>query len=341
MRTRCTTSLPRTAVNPVRAVLQRLLIATGIMAATVLIVGLDREGYRDSTDNSVSWLDSLYYATVTLSTTGYGDIVPASDAARLINVLVITPLRMLFLIVLVGTTLEVLAERTREQWTTNRWRNSLRDHTIIVGYGAKGRGAVKTLLGSGFAKEQLVVVDSDHDALATANSVGLAVVFGDATHGDVLREARADRARRIVISVNRDDAAVLTTLTARQLNPGANIVVAVRESENAALLRQGGADTVIVSSEAAGQLLGVSTISPHVVSTLNDMMLYGGGMDLVERPATKPEAGTSPRDCEDLVVAIVRGSRVLRFDDGEAAKIKLTDRLIVVKSQPKPSEVTQ
>ena len=68
---------------------------------------------------------AVYYATVTLSTTGYGDIVPYSDAARLTNVLLVTPLRVLFLIILVGTTLEVLTERTREEWRLNRWRLQL------------------------------------------------------------------------------------------------------------------------------------------------------------------------------------------------------------------------
>ena len=92
----------------------------------------------------VDLLDCVYYATVTLSTTGYGDIVPYSDSARLINVLLITPLRVLFLIILVGTTLEVLTERTREEWRLNRWRTTLRDHTVVVGFGTKGRSAVQT-----------------------------------------------------------------------------------------------------------------------------------------------------------------------------------------------------
>ena len=63
---------------------------------------------------------------MTLSTTGYGDVVPVSDSARLINTLVVTPLRVLFLLVLVGTTLEVLAERTRTEWRQERWRSKVR-----------------------------------------------------------------------------------------------------------------------------------------------------------------------------------------------------------------------
>jgi voltage-gated potassium channel len=116
----------RTVEHPLRQVGKRLLMALGVLALTVLLDWADRSGYHDNADDSVDFLDSVYYATVTLSTTGYGDIVPHSDAARLTNVLLVTPLRVLFLIILVGTTLEVLTERTREEWRLNRWVSTVR-----------------------------------------------------------------------------------------------------------------------------------------------------------------------------------------------------------------------
>ncbi len=106
--------MPDQAQSPVRAIVKRVIGASAALLLAVLIVYLDRDGYRDVNEDGVSLLDSFYYATVSLSTTGYGDITPASSSARLINVLVITPLRVLFLIVLVGTTLEVLTERSRQ-----------------------------------------------------------------------------------------------------------------------------------------------------------------------------------------------------------------------------------
>lgn len=71
-----------------------------------LIVVLERKSYTDSLDGDVSVIDALYYTTVTLSTTGYGDITPITEGARLINALVVTPMRLLFVVVLVGTTLK-------------------------------------------------------------------------------------------------------------------------------------------------------------------------------------------------------------------------------------------
>ncbi|MER5306889.1 potassium channel family protein [Streptomyces sp. NPDC002773] len=324
-------TLPRREVErPLRQVGKRLLMALGVLALTVLIVYVDREGYHDNANETLDFLDCAYYATVTLSTTGYGDIVPYSDTARLANILLVTPLRVLFLIILVGTTLEVLTERTREEFRLNRWRSTLRDHTVIVGFGTKGRSAIQTLCATGLSKEQIVIVDPSSKVIETANADGFVGVIGDATRSDVLLRAEVQRARQIVIATQRDDTAVLVTLTARQLNRGAKIVAAVREEENAPLLRQSGADAVITSASAAGRLLGLSVLSPSAGTVMEDLIQQGSGLDLVERPVTKSEAGKSPRETGDLVVSVLRGHRLLGYDDPAANPLQLTDRLITI-----------
>ncbi|WP_405801929.1 potassium channel family protein [Streptomyces sp. NBC_01506] len=332
--------LPRRIVDrPLRQVSKRLLMALGVLAVTVFIVWIDRAGYHDNSDNSVDLLDSVYYATVTLSTTGYGDIVPYSDGARLINVVLVTPLRVLFLIILVGTTLEVLTERTREEWRLNRWRSNLRDHTVIVGFGTKGRSAMQTLCATGLKKDQIVIVDPSAKVIEAANADGFVGVIGDATRSDVLLRAELQRARQIVIATQRDDTAVLVALTARQLNRGAKIVAAVREEENAPLLRQSGADAVITSASAAGRLLGLSVLSPVAGTVMEDLIQQGSGLDLIERPVIKAEVGRGVRETDDLIVSVLRGHRLLGYDDPAAGPLQLTDRLItIVRADPAPEQ---
>lgn len=328
--------LPRSEIGPLRQVLRRLLAALGVMVATVLLVYMDREGYADNADGSVSLLDCIYYTTVTLSTTGYGDIAPVSGDARLTNVLLVTPLRVIFLIILIGTTLEALTDRTREQWRQARWRSQLRDHTVVVGFGTKGRSAAQTLHTTGVSRDQIVVIEPNHQVAEAAKREGYASVLGDGTRSDVLSRGEVHRARQIVIATQRDDTAVLVTLTARQLNPRLKIVVAVREEENAQLLRQSGADSVITSASAAGRLLGLSVLSPNASSVMEDLIQQGTGLSLNERPVTKSEAGRSPRECEDLVVSVVRGHRLLGFDNPEASELKPTDRVVVIHRSPTP-----
>nr|WP_202551399.1 potassium channel family protein [Streptomyces sp. SID8352] len=334
-------ALPRKMVeHPIRQVGKRLLMALLVLVATALIVYADREGYNDSSDSSLDLLDSFYYATVTLSTTGYGDVTPVSDAARLTNIFVITPLRVLFLIILVGTTLEALTERTREEWRLNRWRSTLRDHTVVIGFGTKGRSALRTVCATGLRKEQVVVVDPSGKAIEAANADGFAGVVGDATRSDVLRRAEVQRARQIIIATQRDDTAVLVTLTARQINRGAKIVAAVREEENAPLLKQSGADAVITSASAAGRLLGLSVLSPAAGMVMEDLISQGSGLDLVERPVIKAEVGKSPRELDELVVSVVRGHRVLGYDDPVVGDLELTDRLITIVRATPATHVT-
>ena len=105
--------LAHTEESSARQVWRRVVIASMVLIATVLIVYLDRGGYRDNNGDEISILDATYYATVSLSTTGYGDITPVSPGARLVNILVITPLRIAFLLILIGTTLEALTARSR------------------------------------------------------------------------------------------------------------------------------------------------------------------------------------------------------------------------------------
>ena len=323
--------LPASEIGPVRAVLYRIAIAIGVLITVACVVWLDRDGYTDSSDGSVDLLDAFYYSTVSLSTTGYGDITPVADHARLINILLITPLRLLFLIILVGTTLEVLTQRTREQLRQNRWRSKLHDHTVVVGYGTKGRSAVRALLDDGEDKSRIVVVDNDPDHIADASDDGIVAINGDGTRADVLRRADVEHARRVIVAVPKDDSAVLVTLTVRRHNPTAYIVAAVRESENASLLRDGGANGVVVSSEAAGRLLGVAASSPSTGAIFEDLLVPGQGIELSERDVLREEVGLSPRATRDLVVAILRDGQTTLFNADQDIKLRRTDRVVVVR----------
>ena len=250
--------LPRVAENPVRELARRALLALAIIAANSLIVWLDRASYADNVNHDgVSLIDAIYYATVTVTTTGYGDITPITAHARLLNALIITPLRVTFLVVLVGTTIEVLANQGSRSIRDSIWRKKMRNHVVVIGYGTKGRSAVNTLRRQGETAERIVVIDSDAVAVNEANMDGLAAFQGDATRRELLRRAEVSKARQVIICLDRDDAAVLATLTVRQLNPTAGVIVAVREQANVPLVKQSGASSVVTSSETVGRLLGL------------------------------------------------------------------------------------
>jgi len=319
--------------GPVRNILMRLGVAVGLVLFVALLTYAGRDGYVDAAGDEVSLLDAFYYATVSITTTGYGDVRPVSDQARLLTTLLVTPARVLFLILLVGTTLEILAQRSRDAYRRARWRKTLNDHIIICGYGVKGRSALRTLLAKGVDPEEVVVIDEDAAAREHATAAGLTVVCGSAASTEVLRQAGITEARSIVVAVNRDDTAVLVTLTARELNPEATIVAAVREEENVHLLRQSGATSVVTSADAAGRLLGFAVSQPQITEVLEDLMRVGQGLDIAEHDVGEDEAGSlAALGIGGPVVAVARGDELMRFDDPRAKSVQPGDRVVYLRS---------
>ena len=325
--------LPGGQRSPLRHIAIRLAFALGLVVFVALLTYFGRSGYVDPADDSISLLDAFYYSTVSITTTGYGDIRPESDTARLVTTVLVTPARVLFLIILVGTTLEILAERSREAYRRSRWRKTLKDHVIICGFGTKGRSAAKTLQDKGRKPAEIVVIDERADARSKAAARGLAAVEGSVASTDVLLEAGIDRARSVVVAVDRDDTAVLATLTARELNPNASIVAAVREEENVHLLQQSGASSVITTSSAAGRLLGHAVDEPRVTEVLEDLLSVGEGLDIAERVVTEDEGGPiEALKPKGLVVGVIRNDELMRFDDPRAAHVQPGDRMVYLHS---------
>jgi voltage-gated potassium channel len=331
--TRGRVRLPEVVRSPWWELVRRLILAAAILGFTVALVYFDREGYRDNADptHHVDLIDSIYYTTVTLSTTGYGDIAPYLPHSRLINAFAVTPLRIAFLVLLIGTTLEVLANQGREMVRVSRWRKNMDDHVVVIGYGTKGRSAVQTLRNNGVDTERIVVVDPSSTALGEAHADGLTVVTGDATRREVLRRAGVERAKQVIITTDRDDSTVLATLNVRQLNPDTYVVAAVREGDNVQLVRQSGADSVITSSDAVGRLLGLSSLSPTLGSVMEDLLSYGEGLEVAERDLLVQEVGKQPQSLPDQVIAVVRDGAVHRYFDPAVTQLVRGDRLVVVR----------
>ena len=313
--------------TPWSLIARRFGYALLLIIVVAFVAYLDRDGYSEP----LTFIDALYYSAVTLSTTGYGDITPVTQSARLINIFLITPARVAFLMVLVGTTLSVLTEDSRKTLQIQQWRNSVRNHTIVIGYGTKGRSAIDALIAGGTAPSSVVVIDPDPAALSVAEKRGLITVHGNGTKSDVLRVAAVSRARSVIVAPSSDDTAVLITLSVREMAPSAMIVASVRESENQHLLMQSGADSVIVSSETAGRLLGIATVTPPVVEMMEDLLSPDEGFAVAERHIADDEVGANPRHLADIVLGVVRSGELYRIDSPEAETVEPGDRLLYVR----------
>ncbi|MHA2788292.1 potassium channel family protein [Corynebacterium sp. S7] len=323
------------ASSPWGLIFRRFSWAAVLLVLVSLVVYFDKNGYSEE----LTFLDAVYYSAVSLSTTGYGDIAPVTQGARFVNVVFITPARIAFLMLLVGTTLAVLTEDSRKTLQIQRWRKTVRNHTIIIGYGTKGRSAVDALVADGVNPAQIVVVDTNKEGLRRAETEGLVTVHCNGTKSDVLKIAGVTRARSVVVATSSDDTAVLVTLSVRELAPSVMIVASVRESENQHLLKQSGADSVVISSETAGRLLGLATVTPTVVEMMEDLLSPDEGFAVAERPIADDEVGANPRHLADIVLGVVRSGELYRIDSPEAETVEPGDRLLYIRYSPGATEV--
>ena len=228
---------------------------------------------------------------------------------------VVTPARIVFLVVLVGTTLALLTERFRHSRLEARWRSRVKDHIIVAGFGTVGHSAVDTLLAGTTRPGQIVVIDVDADAVTRAREAGLVAIGADATHAAVWEQARVHTAHAVIITCNRDDTATLVTLTVREVNASVPISVNVREAENQRLLSQSGATTVVLSSAAAAGWSGGRRNRRRPSMSSRTSCPSGRGLDLVERPVLSHELGGPPRNEGEVPIGLVRGSVRISFDD--------------------------
>lgn len=324
--------LPEHPASAVRAIAWRMALAIAIITVVAAVAYIDRDGYRDNaTGEQIGLLDAFYYATVSASTTGYGDIVPVSDSARLLTTLVVTPMRILFLILLVGTTLEVLANRSRKAFRWRTLRKRLMDHVVVCGYGVKARSALAYLEGirpDDAPALETIIIDDDAGAIEGAVDHGLPAIHGSATEADVLLSAGIARASMVLVASDRDDTNVLIVLRARELNPKAKIIATCREQANASLLKRSGADSVIVSSDSAGRLLGMAAAAPAAAEVVGDLLRSGAGLDVIEHPVEDHQGAGGPPP-GDQPVAVERNGDLLPYKVG--METRPGDKLICVR----------
>lgn len=288
----------------------RLALALGLVGLVVLIHWLDRDGLVDNTDGHISFLDVIYFTMISITTTGFGDIAPVSDRARMIEAVIVTPIRIAVLFIFVGAAYDFVIRRSWEKWRMARIQDKLTGHVVVLGFGISGSEAVEELIERGTDPQTIVVLDPSEDRLAVAEAMGCNVMAADASRDENLVAVRIDRASTVLVSAGRDDASILIVLTVRHLAPDVPISVVVRASDNELLARQAGANNVINPVRFTGLLLAGSAQGSHIADYMADLASVGGRVQLVERAVLPEEVGKS-------IDELATGGRGLRlYRDG-------------------------
>ncbi len=309
----------------------RVAAVLALLAVLVLFHWIERDGLRDNHDGVVSFADVVYFTMISATTTGYGDIVPVTQSTRLFDALVVTPIRIIFLLVFIGSAYLFVARRTWERFIMKRIQRTLRDHIVIVGYGTKNSRAVEEMVNRGVEAETIVVIDVSEDRLMLAKAMGCTILKADATQDATLRAVHIERARLVIISAGRDDTSILVCLTVRHLAPDVRISLAVNQQDNEVPARRAGADVVVNPLNFAGLLLATTQAGHHIADYLADLATAKGRVRLVEREVLPDEVGRSLKDLtEGLGLRIIRGGQPYGFWRPQVERLEAGDIIMEI-----------
>jgi voltage-gated potassium channel len=256
------------------SVLRARLITAALLFAGTFATGI--VGYRVIGGRGSSWIDAVYMTANVLTTAGFREAIdihdsPAGEAFTV--VLLIFGAGVLVYSTSVITAFVVEGDLT-EGFRRRRMRravDAMAGHYVVCGAGATGWAVVRELVST---ERPVVLIDQDPDRVHhfEAEMPTVPVILGDFTDDQVLSQAGITRAAGIVICTTVDKDLLVTTITARQLNPQLRIVARAANERAAARLRQAGADAVVSPALIGGMRMASELVRPHVVNFLDTML---------------------------------------------------------------------
>jgi len=315
-------------VKPQKRLRRGIIILASIIAAGTI-------GYMHIEGWSFS--EAIYMTVITISTVGYGEVHPLSNAGRVFSIFLIAGgvSGALFVAsaaieyLLEGRLRAILGRRQMKAKTAK-----LKDHFILCGYGRVGEDIARTFSEEGIP---FIVLDSRPDNIAMAEEQGYLCLLGDATSDKVLIEAGIERARGLVAAVGSDVDNTYITLSARGLRPDLFIEARASSEEVETKLNRAGADRVVSPHSIGARRMAMLALRPAVVDFI-DTVTYGRGRELemenVAAGGNSPLIGQTIEAIRNQTKAAIlaiskKGGKPLANPPSEKV-IEVGDRLIII-----------
>jgi voltage-gated potassium channel len=292
-------------------------------------------------------LNSFYWAMVTLSTIGYGDLVPTTPAARLFTIGVAAT-EVFLAAYLVTVVISVVGEESQHR-LLGTLGTDFAGHIVVLGYTPVGRAAVRELLAQ---DEKLAIVTEDSAEVPTirrlADDKQLFVTYGPPGESEILKRVNVAGAHSVIVATGDDTSTLVAALNVRALNSTIRIVVSVGRPELKQTLKAAGVTYVASPADMGGRLCADAAFRPEVANMVEDLTSTEFGADMEEFILTERtpisrqpllEAESVVRAASDcIVIGYARpgpeGEYVTVLNPPSTFRFQPGDALIVVGSLP-------
>jgi voltage-gated potassium channel len=219
----------------------------------------------------MSLLDALYMTTISITTVGYGEISPLSDAGKIFTIILLVTSWATFAFVISRITQFVISGEINQYFKTRRLMkdiSKLEDHVILCGYGRNGTQAARMLKTHNVP---FIVIEKNEILMQKLEAEGEKILHleGDGTDDEVLMQAGVERARALITTLPVDAQNVFIVLTARAINPGLQIISRASESSSVSKLKKAGATNVIMPDYIGGTHMATLVSKPDVVEFID------------------------------------------------------------------------
>ncbi|MDP5158722.1 MAG: potassium channel protein [Flaviramulus sp.] len=303
-------------MNPVIKFFRNKIYTALILLVIILFIGVT--GYKII--SGYSWVDALYMTVITMTTVGYGEVIPLDDKSKVFTIFLI-----LASVVIVGYALSIITEyiiskNNIEELKYKKMQkkiDSLKNHVVICGYGRNGKQAASKLMAY---KKHFVVVEKNKEMEERLQVDGVLYVIGNANEDETLEQAGVSRAGCFISALPNDADNLFVVLSARQLNKNMNIISRASQESSYDKLKFAGANNVILPDKIGGDHMASLVVVPGLMEFIDNLSIVGKSNINIEEIAVEKLYNTkSVRTIKDLDLRRKTGCTVIGYknENGE------------------------
>jgi TrkA-N domain/Ion channel len=180
----------------------------------------------------LTWVNSLYFVVVTVSTVGYGDInlLNSSSVSKIFSVILILS-STFFIWMIFSLTIDRILKK-RIQLALGRKKYNFSNHIIVCGLGRLGYFIVEELLQK---NEKVIIIEQNEDSrhIDYFRHLGAEVYIGDGRLSKVLSDINISKAKALISVINNDSVNLEIGLNARSYHPGMRLILRIFDEEMA------------------------------------------------------------------------------------------------------------